>query len=351
MKKIRVLVVDDSLVFRSQIRLALEGIAEIEIVGAASNGKIALEKLTQDAVDLMTLDLEMPEMNGLETLSEIQKMNRRPKVIVFSSLSKQGAEATLEALIRGASDFILKPNLSPEFQGNKAQPFEVIRSLLLPRVMALFPEVQVESPRKTESSFSKVIWELFQPKIVVIGSSTGGPGVLEKIFSELKGPFKCPILITQHMPPLFTASLAERLGNSSGVPAREAQHLEVLEANRIYLAPGDYHMDLHSSEKGIQIQLNQGPQINFVRPAVDPLFISAARIFKEKCLGVVLTGMGEDGKLGAQEIKQMGGAVLIQSKESCVVFGMPGAVFDIGAFDKIEDVSQIVQSLKEKISE
>jgi two-component system chemotaxis response regulator CheB len=249
-------------------------------------------------------------------------------------------------------------------------PSHVIRDILVPKIRELFPlepsqeeaafPVQLPSDvpalelalaRSAETSpVPSVIWDLHRPKILVIGSSTGGPSALERIFSEFKGPASCPIVIVQHMPPVFTASLAERLGKLSGIRAGEAKHGEEVKANNIYIAPGDYHIRLVRSGEKVVFELNQGPLQNFVRPAVDPLFETAAALYGDQCLAVVLTGMGEDGRIGAREIKKLNGAVVIQSQQSCVVFGMPGAIMRDGTFDKIGDIAQIVSHLKEKVA-
>lgn len=350
MAKVRVLVVDDSVVYRTQIKAALEDFPELEIVGTASNGKLALQRLAQCEVDLMTLDLEMPEMDGIQTLKEMARLSLKTKVVVFSSVSKRGAEITMEALSLGASDFVTKPDGQSSF----VNPKEVIKSLLKEKLEALFPKAVHTSAApivKREMAphhFTKVIWDLFRPKIIVIGSSTGGPTALERIFSQIVGPLNCPIVIAQHMPPIFTATLAQRLGKLSGIRAKEATDGETLEANCIYMAPGDYHLRLKSEAGKVILKLDQSAQINYVRPAVDPLFQTAAEIYRDKCLGIVLTGMGADGKVGAESIKNHGGSVIIQEEKSCVVFGMPGAVYQVGAYDHIVAPDQIAMMVQEK---
>lgn len=353
MKKVRTLIADDSVVYRSQIRAALSDLEGIEVVGAAPNGKLALEKLQQMQVDLLILDLEMPEMDGIQTLKEIALRKLVCKVLVFSSTSKRGAEGTLEALKLGASDFITKPGHSEDGSiASESNPSLKIRSVLEPKIRAIFSELEtlkeVKTPASVTQTYPKLIWDLFNPKIIVIGSSTGGPTVLEHIFSQLAPPLRCPILIVQHMPPIFTAALAERLKKMSGISIQEATHGTVVDPNTVYIAPGDYHMSLSGNLDRTTILLNQGPLINSVRPAVDPLFESAASIFKNKCLGIVLTGMGCDGKVGSEKIKEAGGGVLIQSEKSCVVFGMPGAVMASGAYDKVLDPKEIIVMLQEK---
>jgi len=357
MKKLKVLIADDSVVYRTQIKSALSGLAWIEISNIASNGKIALERMAHSAVDLLILDLEMPEMDGLQTLREMGRRETKTKVLVFSSTSKKGAECTLEALSLGASDFIAKPGgeVADLVGGATADPAEKIRKLLVPKIVAIFPEflsfleIQTEASSGGESKYPRVLWDLFQPKVVVIGSSTGGPTVLENIFSKISGPLRCPILVAQHMPPVFTATLAERIQRICGIPTYEGRHGQKIEQNAIYVAPGNYHMTVVPSEAGgYQLAMDQGPLVNSVRPAVDRLFESAAAVFGERCLGIVLTGMGADGRVGAEAIKRRGGGVLIQSESTCVVFGMPGAVKASGAYDSIFSPDEIVQALVQK---
>ena len=351
----RVLIVDDSVVFRSQIKAALEGSALIEVVGAANNGKIALQKLAQTSgVELITLDMEMPEMSGLETIREIKKAKFPVKIIVFSSQTTRGSEATLEALRAGADDFVAKPQGENATYENAASR---IRDELLPKILQFIsnnssitkttaaetPTINSKSP---SSTYLKKDIDTFIPSIIVIGSSTGGPPALEHILAELPKPIRVPILIAQHMPPIFTASLAKRLQMISGVEASEAINGELLKPNHIYIAPGNFHMSLVKIQNQVQLKLDQNPPRNSVRPAVDTLFESAAEIYGPRTMAIVLTGMGEDGLIGARAVKAASGAVMIQNKESCVVFGMPGAIFTAGIQDGIGDLTQIRSKLR-----
>lgn len=349
---IKVLIADDSVIYRSQIRAALANNVDIDVVGAASNGRLAIERLHQSPVDLLILDLEMPEMDGLQTLLELKRLNLKVKVLVFSSQSKRGAEITLEALRLGATDFIAKPS-GTDAAGSQQQPSDRIRDVLLPKISGLFPQVRnskssVDAVIK-KGNYTPVVWDLFNPQSVVIGSSTGGPTVLEVIFSQLSPPLKCPIFIAQHMPPLFTKTLAERLARISGLKVYEAQHGQKVEIGCVYVAPGDYHMTVTGTKYDAIVQLDQGPLVNSVRPAADLLFNSVADVYKEKTLGVVLTGMGADGKVGCEKIKSLNGAVVIQNAATCVVYGMPGAVEACGAFDKIYNPEEIINLFQEKI--
>jgi len=348
--QIKILIADDSVVYRSQIRSALGGIPRADIIGASPSGKLTLERLSQTKVDLVILDLEMPDMSGMETLREIKKAGHTCKVLVFSSNTEKSAETTLEALQCGATDFINKPDSSSA--SANGDPSLKIREILEPKILSLFPEEspdpEIFSNISPNPNFRKVHWEIFKPKIIVIGSSTGGPGVLEKILAGISSPLECPIVIAQHMPPVFTTTFASRLSSISGIPAREAEHGKFLEKNCIYVAPGDFHLKLTGTPDQTRMMLDQGPKVHSVRPAVDHLFKSASEIYKDRCLGFVLTGMGSDGRAGAIAIKERGGAMVIQNERSCVVFGMPGAVHEAGAFDRIATPTEISQIIKEK---
>ncbi len=358
----KVLIVDDSVVFRTTISTALSNIAEIEVVGTAANGRVALQKLEQQLVpiDLITLDMEMPELNGIETLKALRKKGSKVKVIVFSSQTTKGAEKALEALREGADDVVAKPE-GEQFDFENAA--KSVRESLLPKILQFTDSrltlLKKIIPQETKQYFlneslnisniskstgPKQNLNLIRPQAIVIASSTGGPTALELIFSKIKGPLKIPILITQHMPPVFTQILAKRIYEVSGIPCTEAQQNEIIEKNKIYIAPGDYHLeiiqDLDARETK-RIFLHQKPLRNSVRPAADFLFESASRVYKRDLLGIVLTGMGEDGAIGSKLIRENHGAILIQNKESCIVFGMPGALFELNEYDDIKDLEQI----------
>lgn len=348
---LRVLVVDDSVVFRSQIKAALDGAASIEVAGVANNGRVALQKLAQTSVDVVTLDMEMPELNGIETIKEIKKAKFPVKIVVFSSHTSRGSEATLEALAAGADDFIAKPS-GPDVTFENS--VEKIRTELLPKISQFVSrKLTSAKPVLKESvpvGYPKRDLATFFPSVIVIGSSTGGPPALEKVLTGLSRPLRVPVLIAQHMPPMFTASLARRLQEITGSPCAEAKNGEILQAGHIYVAPGDYHMTLVRVGNEVKIALDQGPHRNSVRPAVDPLFETASQIFGTRTLGVILTGMGEDGFVGCRAIKSSGGGVLIQDKESSVVFGMPGAVHQQNLQDDMGDPKFINEILKRMVS-
>lgn len=357
MQKVKAVIADDSVVYRTQIRAALTAIPGVEVIGAVSNGKLAIDFLKSTKADLLILDLEMPDMNGLETLIKLREEGIKSTVLVFSSASKRGAEITLEALRRGARDFVTKPGPS------EGSPQEKIRELLEPKISALFSvsfaqaaasvQPSTQAANVTHSLTNAVFppatpWEIFRPKAIVIGSSTGGPNALEAIFSGYREAPAVPIFITQHMPPIFTAAFAERLASVSGLRVKEAEHGEEVRSDRVYVAKGDYHMRIRGNQQRQIIELDQGPRIQSVRPAVDPMFSSASEIWRASLLGIVLTGMGADGAEGSRIIKNASGTVLIQSAESCVVYGMPAAVERAKAYDQILNLEQISAALREK---
>jgi two-component system chemotaxis response regulator CheB len=348
----RLLIVDDSVVFRSQIKSAVDSSLQVDYLATAANGKIALQKLEQEKFDAMTLDMEMPEMNGMETLKEIKARNIPVKVVVFAAHDKRGASSAMEALRLGAIDVVSKPDGShtsfeDALEHVKSQLIPILREveigLASPTSQKVPDAVSPELDRSAKTMFPsiqsqqypKVLVESFRPKAVVIGCSTGGPNALEVVFEYIRAPITIPILIVQHMPPVFTASLAERLASITGIESAEGRHGEVVRDGRIYVAPGDFHMGLAVAPGSVTIKISQGAKRCNVRPAVDVLFEDAASIYEHQLGGIILTGMGEDGMLGCRAIKQRGGGVVIQDKESSVVWGMPGAVHAAGAFDKV----------------
>jgi two-component system chemotaxis response regulator CheB len=341
-----VLIIDDSTVFRTQIRRALSDLPDVEVVGSASSGRIALQMLEQKPADLVTLDLNMADMNGLETLHEIRRRGLPVRVLVFAAKSARSAEETLEALRGGADDFVLKPGgdtLSLE------HALEQVRGELVPKIRQFSGTARAPRPHagskpppaaatSTSAPYRTRDMSAMRAAVVVVASSTGGPSALEALFASLPRPPRAPILVAQHMPETFTRFLARRLEDVSGVTCREAVNGEPLAPGTIYVAPGNFHMQVRTTAAGSRIMLDQGPRVNSVRPAADLLFRSVAELYGDTCAGFVLTGMGADGLEGARRIKERGGGVMIQSRESCVVWGMPAAVHAAGAFDKMGDL-------------
>ena len=352
-ERIRVLVVDDSVVIRRLVTHALERDPELEVVGAAANGAIALRLIPQLNPDLLTLDIEMPEMDGLETLRRLRREYSQLRVIMFSTLTERGAEVTLEALTLGADDYVTKASN----EGSLDQSMLRLREELIPKVKQffLFPaklsaaprpqalQVFATSPRERIPSFALSANQ--QPKVVVIGVSTGGPSALGAILPHLPSEFPLPVLLVQHMPPLFTRFLAERLHTSCPLSVEEASHGDPVIAGKILIAPGDFHLKVAARCGEVRIQLDQSPPQNFCRPAVDALFSSIAEVYGGAVIAAILTGMGHDGLRGVEILKAQGASILAQDEASSVVWGMPGAVVTAGLADSVLPLDQIVPEI------
>lgn len=329
MPRIRVLVVDDSVVIRRVVTDVLSADPDVEVASAAT-GRIALAKLTQANYDLVILDVEMPEMDGLETLAAIRKTHPRLPVVMFSALTEQGATATLDALALGATDYFAKPS-GP---GGLGESRRVLREELLPAIKQLCPQTVAKPPA---TLFAPVMSAATGGAVtaVVIASSTGGPNALRDVFQTLPADLPVPILIVQHMPPMFTKMLAERLTASSRVPVEEATHGSLVQRGRAVIAPGDFHMTVVRDLTGVRVFLHQDAPENSCRPAADPLFRSAVKVYGGGTLAVVLTGMGSDGLRGCEAVRAAGGRVLAQDEATSVVWGMPGAVARAGLADRL----------------
>ena len=334
MTKIRVLVVDDSGVVRRLVCGVVSGDPALEVVGTAPNGKIALQKIAETHPDVITLDVDMPEMDGLATLTEIRKQHPSLPVIMLSSLTERGAATTLECLYRGASDYVTKPIHTQDVE----EAAKVLSEALLPRIK-VFSLRRVDGGPAARwivpARHAGIPAHPQQVGVVVIGASTGGPNALPELLAPFPEDFPIPILIAQHMPPLFTRTLAERLDGLLALRVKEAESGEKVRGGDVRLAPGDFHLELQRQELDLGLILHQGPQENSCRPSVDVLFRSAASCAGAGALGVVLTGMGRDGLRGASEIRAAGGRILAQDEASSVVWGMPGAVAAAGLADTL----------------
>ena len=355
MPKTRILVVDDSVVVRRLITEALRKDPDLEVAGIAANGKIALQKISQINPDLLTLDIEMPEMDGLATLREVRKLYPKLPVIMFSTLTHKGAAATLEALSLGASDYVTKPaNV-----GSITEGIERLEQELIPKIKIhcrhLFPPpatVERALPAIRLPANLRVSSPLAGPiEIVCIGTSTGGPNALSEVFAGLPAEFPVPIVVVQHMPPLFTAMLAERLSSHSAIPCQEGSEGQPIERGHAYIAPGGRHMEIQRRGTQVVLHLHDGPPENSCRPAVDVLFRSVAAVYGRAELGVVMTGMGQDGLRGCEFIREARGHVVIQDEASSVVWGMPGAVAQAGFADKVVPLSQIAGEICRRVRE
>ena len=352
MPPIRVLIVDDSTVIRKVLGEGLAPDSSLEVVGTAANGRIALSKIPQVHPDIITLDVEMPLMNGLETLVEIRKNYPKLPVIMFSTLTERGASTTLDALAMGASDYVTKPSNT----GSLDVTLHQIREQLIPKIKALCPsrsEIPLV-PRPAASSLHAAglpsARELSRVDLVAIGTSTGGPNALAELLPSIPRDFPVPIVIVQHMPPLFTRLLAARLNDRSALTIQEAQAGQTVNPGEAWIAPGDFHMTVERRGTSTRLALNQDPPENSCRPAVDPMFRSVAKAFGPNALAVVLTGMGYDGVNGAQHIREKGGQVFVQDEASSVVWGMPGQVAAAGFADSTYPLGSMAHEIGRRVA-
>lgn len=337
------LIVDDAVVMRRMITEALQADPQIEVVGTAAHGRIALQKIPQVNPDLITMDVEMPELDGVQTVRELRHTYPRLPVIMFSTLTLRGAGSTLDALAAGATDYVTKPANA----ANIVDGINRLRSELIPKIkhhcQHILPPPAGLTPLPAPTTAAGGIrlappaapGHALPPRILAIGCSTGGPNALAQFFSDLPGPLPGPIVIVQHMPPLFTKMLAERLGKNSPHRFCEGEPGQRLEPGCAYVAPGGRHMEVRRDATGVTLFLHDAPPENSCRPAVDVLFRSVAAAYGDGTLALILTGMGQDGLRGCQLIRERGGRVLAQDEASSVVWGMPGYVAQSGLADKI----------------
>ncbi|WP_051548056.1 protein-glutamate methylesterase/protein-glutamine glutaminase [Sneathiella glossodoripedis] len=367
----RVMVVDDSAVIRGFLTRWLKEEDDIEVVASAGNGAIALKEFEKHHPEIVVLDIEMPEMDGMTALPKLIELDRNVKVIMASTLTLRNADISMRALAKGAADYVPKPESTRE-AGEK----EVFHRDLIAKVRALgatrrrklgedLPSVgggaAVVPSLAAQASSAPTIYKgaeiklrshnagLF-PKVLAIGSSTGGPQALFSVFEKLKGKLSLPVFITQHMPATFTAILAEHLTKIAGMKCAEAVDGEKIEGGRIYLAPGDWHMTVVKGADGEKISLNQNPPENFCRPAVDPMLRSLVEVYGSRILTVILTGMGQDGKLGCEQLANLGGYVIAQDEETSVVWGMPGAVATAGLSNAVVSLNDIPAAVENALS-
>jgi len=349
----RVLIIDDSVVIRRVLSEALKADPTIEVVGHAADGRIGLSKITQVQPDLITLDIEMPGLSGFETLKEIRELYPKLPVIMFSTLTEKGAAATLDALALGASDYVTKPSNT----GSLDVTLKRIREELIPKVKALcarssIPSLTVPKPNvKQPAAYANIPQRRPSARIEVlaIGTSTGGPNALSAVLPALSRDFPVPIVVTQHMPPLFTRLLAERLDRESQIRIREGISGGVLVPGQAWIAPGDHHMVLERQGTAVKLSLNQEPPENSCRPAVDVMFRSVANVYGAAALAVVMTGMGSDGVRGSAEVRERGGAVIVQDEASSVVWGMPGQVAAAGLADRIVPLEELASEIERRV--
>lgn len=356
--EIRVMIVDDSVVVRGLVSRWLNAASGISVVSKQSNGSRGVDDVSASQPDVVVLDIEMPEMDGLTALPKMLAIKPDMKVIMASTLTRRNAEISLRALSLGAADYVPKPETNSGVttsDGFRTELIEKIRALgqgvkttaPTPTVAAV-PRTGAVSPARAPAAAApqtEIVLRNFKsvlPKIVVIGSSTGGPQALFEVTKAIgRAIDRVPVVITQHMPPTFTTILSEHIAKSSGRPCKEADHNELLLPGHIYVAKGGQHLSLAQDGAGLLAKLDDGPAINFCKPAVDPLFESAAQLFKSAALGVILTGMGHDGRDGAAMIADAGGNIIAQDKETSVVWGMPGAVAEAGVCTAVLPLGQV----------
>ena len=352
-KKLKILVVDDSVVYRKIVRDVLFKIPDIEIVGVASNGKLAVDKIELLKPDLLTLDLEMPEMNGIDVLKYINKKQYSTGAIMLSGFTHEGAQVTMDALSNGAFDFIVKPGKST-LQENQDKLYahllpviEAYRGRQCSGVCELL-ERQTRQ-KKIEPFYTKPIGSLLKqaPDIIAIGVSTGGPVALTQLLSELPASYNVPIVIVQHMPSLFTKSLATQLNSVCQQNVCEAEDGQLLQPGSIYIAPGGYQMKVITDQGRSRICITDDPPIESCKPSVNYLFESVADVYKRRALGIILTGMGQDGMQGCKRLYKEGAMILTQEESSCVVYGMPKAVVEAGVAHYICSIEEVVEKMVE----
>ncbi|MEI8131532.1 MAG: chemotaxis response regulator protein-glutamate methylesterase [Leptolinea sp.] len=339
---VKVMVVDDSAFMRFTITKHLNESPGLTVVGTARDGQEALELIPKLKPDVVTLDVEMPNMDGLSTLREI--MSRHPlPVVMLSSLTSEGALETVRALTLGAVDFAAKPD-------NKANMASILEDVAIKVLRASKAKVWQTSNRPLISEVAlsqKALEKKVRPlgskdRIVVIGSSTGGPRALNTVVPMLKANIPAAFVIVQHMPAGFTRSLSDRLNSTSSLYVKEAAPGDVLEVGKALFAPGGFHMLFDESD---QITLNQNPPVHGVRPAVDVTLLSIAQRYGDRVVAAILTGMGSDGTTGALLVHNSGGWVISEAEESCVVYGMPRSVFEAGASNEVVPLSKVADAI------
>jgi two-component system chemotaxis response regulator CheB len=355
------MVVDDSAVIRGLLTRAIEGDPELRVVASVGDGQMAVNALGRQAVDVIVLDIEMPVMDGLSAIPKLLAVDPHVKIVMASTLTVRGAEVSMKAMQLGAADYIPKPTSTREISGA-----DVFRRELVQKVKALaqsarragtrarpglrpdrpLPPLPVPARRPAAPVTLRPMPVGVMPDIVAIGSSTGGPQALFEVLGHLRGGLRQPVLITQHMPATFTTILAEHITRQCGIPCAEAKDGEPLVGGRVYLAPGDWHMVLAQRGTGVVVAVNQDPPENFCRPAVDPMMRSIVKVFGRKVLAVILTGMGQDGMRGCQEVAGAGGLVLAQDEATSVVWGMPGAAANAGVCNQVLPLKEIGPTIR-----
>jgi two-component system, chemotaxis family, protein-glutamate methylesterase/glutaminase len=362
---ISVLVVDDSVVVRRLISDALADDPQIRVVGTAPNGRVALNKIAQLKPDLVTLDIEMPVLDGLSALRELRRTDRQTPVVMFSTLTAAGAHATLDALAAGASDYVTKPSNV----GSITESLRMVREQLVPRIHALCAKrtgrPAYAAPQRPSARPAPAPPRTTRPApttpatgpatargprtervdVLAIGCSTGGPDALSRVLKDLPANLGVPVVVVQHMPPVFTKMFAERLDRTVALHVVEAVGDTPLTPGTVYIAPGEFHLEVARSGATTATRLHTGPPENFCRPAVDVLFRSVAKTYGGNALALVLTGMGQDGRRGCEALAATGAEIVAQDEATSVVWGMPGAVVNAGLADAVLPLPEIAGHL------
>lgn len=349
---IKVLVVDDSVVVRRSVVACVDRQEGMSVVGTASNGWRGLERIEQTSPDVVVLDIEMPDLDGLATLKHLRARWPRLPVIMYSTLTDSGATATIEALSRGASDYATKPS----GLGDRGAVTTHIENTLVPLIRlwagrgATTSSAAATSVSSAPGASARRPRQVATVELVVIGCSTGGPDALAKLVPALPATLAVPVVIVQHMPPVFTSMLAQRLDRLSPLKVSEGVHGEPVERGHVYIAPGGRHTAVRGSLSALVLEMNDDPAENSVRPAVDVLFRAAAGVGRGAVLATVLTGMGQDGLVGTRAIRAAGGTVYAQDEASSVVWGMPGFVAREGLADAVLALRDIAGAITTAVS-
>lgn len=363
-KPLKVLVVDDTVVYRKIVSDVLAELPDVEVVGTAHNGKAALLKIQTLQPDLLTLDIEMPEMNGIEVLDQIRQKNYQVGVVMLSTLTQKGGAMTMRALELGAFDFIPKPQ-----SGTMSENREIVRAAMEPILKAFSRNKDIKSllsrtGLKTAGGATAALVKPRRPpvtriskaqnkaSIIAIGISTGGPRALAEMLPKLPADLGVPVVIVQHMPPLFTQSLAKSLDNKCAITVREAVDGELLKPNVAYIAPGGKQMKIVAGADGCQrvIKITDDPAENSCKPSVDYLFRSVADHYVGRATGVIMTGMGSDGTKGLHAMKVNGATVIAQDESTCVVFGMPKEPIESGMADVVVPLDRLAEEILRTVS-
>lgn len=338
MSKPRLLIVDDSVVIRRALTAAVTREPGLAVAGSASDGRIALMKIPLLHPDVVALDVDMPDMNGLETLTAIRQIYPRLPIIMLNVPTSRGAAMTVDALTLGANDYVTKPAAAVPSD----DALRILGDELISKIALCFPNVLREKRHDSTRIVRRV-------DVLAIGLSTGGPQALMDLIPMLPTDFPVPILIVQHMPPMFTKLLAERLNTNARIPVAEGRMDQILEPGYAWVAPGEFHMAVERFRDAVRIVTHRNAAENSCRPAVDVLFRSVAQAYGPHALAVVMTGMGQDGLRGCEQIRAAGGQVLVQDEESSVVWGMPGIIARAGMADQILSLSEMGAEILDRV--